>query len=164
MLSLSHGNSDPEHGFSINKQLLNIHGYSLGEDTIEAIRIVKGGIQRQGGVNSIKELLVTAKNARQKYHADLEEKQKLNELEEKKRIETEKEKAAAQTKTKLAEDIDQFDADLNMLKTGISVAEQSITEGNTDLGACLSQKKISREDIQRVQSKIEMGIKCKAEL
>ena len=40
---------------------------------------MKGGIQRQGGVNSIsitKELLVTAKNAHQKYHADLEEKQK----------------------------------------------------------------------------------------
>ena len=71
---------------------------------------MKGGIQWQGGVNSIsitKELLVTAKNARQKYHADLEEKQKLNELEEKKRIEIEKEKAADQTKTKLAEDIDQ---------------------------------------------------------
>ena len=51
-----------------------------------------------------------------------------------------------------------------MLKTGISVAEQSITEGNTDLGACLSQKKISREDIQRGQSKIEMAIKRKAEL
>ena len=105
---------------------------------------MKGGIQRQGGVNSIsitKELLVTAKNAHQKYHADLEEKQKLNELEEKKRIEIEKEKAADQTKTKLAEDIDQFDADIKMLKTGISVAEQSIMEGNTDLGTCLSQKK-----------------------
>ena len=59
----------------------------------------------------------------------------------------EKEKAAAQTKKKLAEDIGQFDADIKMLKTGISVGEQSITEGNTDLGACLSQKKMSWEDI-----------------
>ena len=97
MLSLSHGNSDPEPGFSINMQLLNIHGYSLGEDMVDYCTYC---IQRQGGVNSIiitKKLLVTAKNAHQKYHADLEEKQKLNELEEKKRIEMEKEKAAAQT-------------------------------------------------------------------
>ena len=40
ILSLSHGNSAPENGFSINKLLLEIHSSSLKKETIEAIRIV----------------------------------------------------------------------------------------------------------------------------
>ena len=40
VLSISHGISAPENGFSINKAMLDIHGYSLGESTIEALRFV----------------------------------------------------------------------------------------------------------------------------
>ena len=37
LLSLSHGNADPERGFSLNKFVLNVHGSSLSNDTIEAL-------------------------------------------------------------------------------------------------------------------------------
>ena len=46
ILSMFHGNSAPESGFSINKHILDIHGQSLKEDTIEAIRVVKDAILR----------------------------------------------------------------------------------------------------------------------
>ena len=56
----------------------------------------------------------------------------------------EKEKAAAQTIKKLAEDIDQFGADIKMLKTGISVAEQSIRKVILILERALVKKDITR--------------------
>ena len=37
-LSMSHGNSASERGFSINKILLDLRGTSTGEDTISALR------------------------------------------------------------------------------------------------------------------------------
>lgn len=39
ILSLSHGNAVPEKGFSINRKLIEIHGSSINEETIEAQRI-----------------------------------------------------------------------------------------------------------------------------
>ena len=40
-LSLSHANVEPEHGFSINKSLLRIHGYSTKDETKVALRLIK---------------------------------------------------------------------------------------------------------------------------
>ena len=50
VLSLSHGNSVPESGFSINKSMLEVHGHSLGEDMLEALRVVKDTIVNSGSV------------------------------------------------------------------------------------------------------------------
>ena len=41
VLSLSHGNSTPERGFSLCKRLFDLHGYSTYEETIIALRMVK---------------------------------------------------------------------------------------------------------------------------
>ena len=49
VLLLSHGNSDPERGFSINKFLLDTHGNSISEVTIECIRLLKDFLIRKGG-------------------------------------------------------------------------------------------------------------------
>ena len=38
VLSLSHGNSAHDHGFSINKIQLDAHGTSMGKDTISTLR------------------------------------------------------------------------------------------------------------------------------
>ena len=38
LLSVSHGKSAPENGFSINKAMFNVHEYFLGESTIEAFK------------------------------------------------------------------------------------------------------------------------------
>lgn len=43
VLSVSHGNAVPERGFSLNKQILQ-NRELLGENTIEAIRIVKDSL------------------------------------------------------------------------------------------------------------------------
>ena len=48
VLSLSHGNSTLERGFSINKILLEIHGSRTYKDTIVALRMVKDAINRDG--------------------------------------------------------------------------------------------------------------------
>ena len=53
VLSISHGNSAPENGFSINKAMLDIHGYSLGESTIEALRFVKDAILKRSFILDI---------------------------------------------------------------------------------------------------------------
>ena len=37
IMLISHGNADPERGFSINKHMLAIHGTSLGEQTSHSI-------------------------------------------------------------------------------------------------------------------------------
>ena len=51
--TLSHGNADPERGFSINKFLFNIHGQSTGEKTIVGVRFVKDFINRNGGEQNV---------------------------------------------------------------------------------------------------------------
>ena len=50
ILILSHGNADPERGFSVNKHLLNIHGSTTSEETIEAFRFVKDCLNRKDGL------------------------------------------------------------------------------------------------------------------
>ena len=50
VLSLSHRNSTPERGFSVNKRLLDVHGYSTYEDTIIALHMVKDEVLCVGGV------------------------------------------------------------------------------------------------------------------
>ena len=49
VLSLSHGNSTPERGFSINKLLLAVHGHNTYEDTIIALQMVKDELACVGG-------------------------------------------------------------------------------------------------------------------
>ena len=49
VVSLSHRNSTPERGFSINKLILEVHGYSTYEDTLTALRLVKDELLRVGG-------------------------------------------------------------------------------------------------------------------
>ena len=53
ILSLPHGNLDPERGFSINKSVLQIHGTSLEEDTTVALQLVKDYIVLNNGVDKI---------------------------------------------------------------------------------------------------------------
>ena len=74
VLSISHGNSAPESGFSTNKHVLDIHGHSLKEDTIEALRVVKDAILCYPSLLDIpvtKEMLQNVKALGQRYQADL---------------------------------------------------------------------------------------------
>ena len=81
---ISHGNSAPESGFSINKYMLKLHGNSLAPDTMEAIRFVKDTILSYGGFLEVpvtKPLLESAKLTYSRFNADLEAKRKLQEKE-----------------------------------------------------------------------------------
>ena len=53
VLLLPHGNADPERGVSLNKNVLTVHGFSIKEETLEAIRMVKDFIIRNNGVMNI---------------------------------------------------------------------------------------------------------------
>ena len=92
VLSISHGNSAPESGFSINKHILDIHRHSLKEDTIEGLRVVKDAILRYQSLLDIpvtKKMLQNVKESRQRYQADLEAKRLLLEREAAKKREEE---------------------------------------------------------------------------
>ena len=53
ILTLSHGNADPERGFSINKLLLQAHGTQILPNTLELIRLIKSWLIRYGGGSNI---------------------------------------------------------------------------------------------------------------
>ena len=69
VLSLSHGNSDPERGLSINKFLLDTHGNSISEVTKECIRLLKD-------VDINKQMMKSCKSSHERYQLDLAAKRK----------------------------------------------------------------------------------------
>ena len=59
----------------INKHLLSIHGNSINEETIVALRLVKDHLFKVGSPTKVKimpKLLVSVKNSFQRYNADFE--------------------------------------------------------------------------------------------
>ena len=98
---MSYGNSAPENGYSINKAMLDIHGYSLDESTIKALWFAKDAILKHSSILDIpiaRSLLDNVKDSRKRRMADLEvqraiekeEKAKRKELEAKKKDENKK--------------------------------------------------------------------------
>ena len=126
VLSISHGNSIPERGFSINKYLLSIHGTSTSNETIIAVRLLKDHLILIGGYMKFsinRNLILSVKTARQKYQQDLEAKRLLREKE------SERIKLADEMKEKNKS----LEAETKIKESGISVAEESIQEGNEKL-------------------------------
>ena len=77
--------ADLERGFSLNKIILYVHGFSIKEDTLEVIRIVKDFIVRSNGVLNIemtKDLFEHCKVSLTRYQCYLEENRKSREEEE----------------------------------------------------------------------------------
>lgn len=167
ILCLSHGNADPERGFSINKHLLQTHGGSTQEETIEAIRLVKDYIIQQNGTNNViitKEMIRSSDNARSKYEEHLAAEREIREKTEREKLIAAAEIEANSAKAKAAQEQENVQQDIVILSTGIEVAEKSVIEGNQALSECLKSKSLDRKTIQAIQSKIEMGIKRKIEL
>ena len=85
VLSVSHGNSTPERGFSVNRIILETHEYIIYEDTIVALRIVKEELNRVGSVtkfNIVKELIKEVKLSSSQYEADRKARKALIETQE----------------------------------------------------------------------------------
>ena len=70
LLVLPHGNSDPERGFSINKNILKVHGYSTKEDTLIAPHFIKDVLILK--IRLSKDLFASCRGARSSYVAFLE--------------------------------------------------------------------------------------------
>lgn len=77
VLILSHGQSDVERGFSVNKDIL---ACNMGEDTVFAFRTVHDGVKHMGckvhEVPVTKAMLQSCRHSRQRYTAFLEEQKK----------------------------------------------------------------------------------------
>ena len=89
VLCISHGGSDPERGFSLNKTLLSVRGVSTGEETFETVRFVNDFIIRNGGLANIqvtRSMIRSSQNARQRYESYLVENKRLEEKEKKKKL------------------------------------------------------------------------------
>jgi hypothetical protein len=156
VLSLPHGNADPERGFSLNKNILNVHGFSIKEDTLEAIRIVQDFIVRSNGVMNIpmtKDLFEHCKSSHTRYQCYLEEKRKNKEEEDSRKQTLLVEKAESQ-----------LDLEKYVLLKSMKVAEHCIDEGNAELENLTKAKTIDRAKLISSQTKISMGLKRKAEL
>ena len=96
-LSMSHGNSTPERGFSINKILLAVHGPRNNEDTIIALKMVKYELNRVGGTCKFpitRSFLDSVKEASAKSEIDRIAKLKVKEAQEKLCKQKEEEKRA----------------------------------------------------------------------
>ena len=81
VLLLPHGNADPERGFSLNKNVLAVHSFSIKEETLDAIRMVEDFIIRNNGVINIEISKEHCKVCHTRYQCYLNEPRKIHEEE-----------------------------------------------------------------------------------
>ena len=93
--------------------------------------------------------------------ADLEAQRAVEKEEEAKRKELEAKKKDENMKS---QEISVLTASLEQLQNCLTVADDSVKEGNELLKQLLTQKNCTKKDLQRVQSKKKMGLKRRAEL
>ena len=62
------------------------------------------------------------------------------------------------------QEISVLTASLEQLQNSLTVADDSVKEGNEQLKQLLTHKNCTKKDLQRAQTKIEMGLKRRAEL
>ena len=161
VLSLSHGNSIPERGFSINKQMLNVHGYSTSEHTIVSLRFVKDELHRVGGEAKFRinrELLDDVKGSFARYESDRIVRQAAKEKEDKERRKQEEEESSRNVELKKLQKIEE---EIEACKMNIQVASDLIDDANTDLGTALNEKVIKRDLVQQASSKLTVGTERK---
>ena len=159
VVSLSHGNATPERGFSINKILLDVHGYSTYEDTIVALRMVKDALNRVGGCCKFpitRGLLQKAKDARSRYDADREARRALKDAEQKKqKQQEEEEKHQLENKKK----VDEIDEKIESCRSNLSVANDLILKAQETIAKSVNEKnqKAARALTQQGLSELQVG-------
>ena len=164
---MPHGNADPERGFSINKNMLDVHGSSTKEETIVALRFIKDELIHRGGPLKIpltKELLKSCRNARSSYFAFLEAQKLEEEIKSKQREQDEALKEKEKENASKREVLDQLERQLDSLNKGISVALKAVEDGNVEMGEEMQKKKVDMDRLKLSQAKVAMGMKRKAEL
>ena len=162
--TLSHGNADPERGFSINKYLLNVHGTSTSQKTIEAIRLVKDFIIMHGGVSKIdinKTLIKKCSEARKLWEEDLKASREAKEKEEKAKKEL-SEKQAADKEKKSKEK--QIKDDIKKVECSLKISDDLLSDGQKDLEELTKSSSVDRVKLLSANAKITASLKRKREL
>ena len=158
LLTVSHGQSDVERNFSLK---YNLEQNNQSEETIVARRMIKDHLVSHNlkpfDVVIDQPLMLAVKNARMKYGKSLDE-------ERAKESGAKKETEAMEEKEKKKEALQQVERDLAVFKAAIGTAEKSIAEGSSELGKLVTQKNMNRAKLVSNQTKIEMGVKRKAEM
>ena len=159
VLSLSHGNSTPERGFSINKLILEIHGYSKYEDTLTGLWFVKDEILRVGDETKFpitKYLLADIKASYTRYEADRVAKKAAQVAELRRKKES---KAAVAARESLHKEVEKVVNDISEANLGISVANDLILQAQSDLKKALENKGkgIQRQLVETATAKLKVG-------
>lgn len=157
ILTLSHGNSAPESGFSLNKSILDVYGRSLDDETLVSLRTIKNVCIGSGGYLNIditSALIKSTKQSYQKYNAAIEEKRKLKGAIDK------KEQEEINLKRK-REHEDSLQEEISRKRLAIEVAEEQIQDANTDLQEILKSNTLSRARLQKVKARLSLAIQQK---
>ena len=162
--TLSHGNADPERGFSTNKHILKVHGTSLGETVLEGIRLVKDFISLAKGVKNIdvtKGMMISCKEARARYHEELRLRKEARERETQLKKELENTNAKEHEEKMLKNNIQK---DLEVIESGMNIADTLLKEGQKQLEELTTKNKVDMVKLVGANSKISTGMKRKTAL
>ena len=152
ILSHYHGNAVPERGFSLNRNLLDVHGFSTSEQTIISLRLVKDYIHHvPTKFPTSGSLINCCGNAKAKC-IDTAEKKKAEENAVRKRIQAGKERVERiNTQILALADLEKHISDQN---PKIRVADNLILEAGAELKKITSGSEkgtLKREDLLAIQ-------------
>jgi hypothetical protein len=160
ILTLSHGNADPERGFSITKQHLQLHGNKTDENTLNALRNVKDYLVRNGGSENFEvtiDLISKCKDSHSQYEIYKAEKE---EIERRLLEDVTTKKKETENQDRLAD----IERDIGVLQNGIKMAEKIVKEGNEEVQSHLLKKVLNRNGLLQSNMKVATGVKRKEEL
>ena len=147
--------------FRLIKHLLSVHGNSINEETIVALRLVKDHLFKVGVRTKVKitpKLLVSPNNSFQRYNADLEAKREYREKIEKEKAQR---KAEIEKNKQQGENLSQIENDIANTKDDIKSAEMILQDANKELSKEIKKIKLCKESIMKSQSIIQMSTDCK---
>ena len=166
VLSLSHGNAVPERGFSVNKIMLESHGYTIDNDTIAALRLVKDSIKREGGVENFpitRKLIKYSSESNREYKNYLASKKAKEEEDKAVKLQKESKVAAIEVKK---QKLKMITDDIDDCHLQIKAADDIVADANKALRVALdpAKKTLNRIEIKAAQTKIDLGIGQKRQL
>ena len=160
ILTLSHGNADPERGFSITKQQLQVHGDNLGEDMLVAIRTIKDYLIQIGGISKVEVTVDLIARCENSYSQYLKRQEEIKALNKAMTAEAEAQKESQEKEVEAAD----LERSIGVLTSGVKMAEKIIKEGSEELKKLLVQPVLNRDAMGQANEKVAAGVKRKEEL
>ena len=150
----------PERVFSVNKKILDVHGYSTSELTIQSLRIVKDCIHQYGAATKVPipvALLDKCKDAKANYNAALQKAKEEAEAKEK-RCKADEQRIADQQNNALK--LKGVEKKINDVNYKIKFAENLIQEAGVELQnvASTDKTKINTNSLVPITEEMNMGM------